>query len=116
MKKILLLVLCAGLYISSFAQTADTTLHGTLVSKAPDATSMTYMWTKVSGPASGTISTPTSLITDIKGLSVGVYVFQLVGTDNFGVSSDPKTVQVTILRPTTKPVVDAGSGFSKIAH
>jgi hypothetical protein len=93
---------------TSQAQTADTTISATLVSKAPDATSMTYLWTKVSGPSAGTISSPTSLTTNLTGLSVGVYVFQIVGTDNFGVSSVPKQKKVTVLRPGVLPVMDAG--------
>jgi len=112
MKKILLLVILTALYFGSFAQTilADTTLHGTLVSKAPDATSVTYLWTQVSGPTA-TIVSPTSLITEVKGNAYGVYTFQLVGTDNLGSKSLPSQVTMTVVSGIL-PVVSAGSNFS----
>lgn len=112
MKKLLFLTLFfTSISFGVFAQTvADTTLHGTLISKAPDATSVNYQWTQISGP-SCTILSPTSLQTDIKLLSAGVYVFQLVGTDNFGIASLPKRVTVTVNRNSIAPVVDAGQDF-----
>lgn len=107
MKKLLFILLLASISFASNAQTADTTLHGRLISKAPDATSVSYQWSKISG-GNCTIVSPTSLTTDIKGLTAGTYIFQLVGTDNFGTASLPKRVTVTVQRAAIAPVVDAG--------
>ena len=112
-KAILFLAIIFSISFSLQAQTvADTTLHGTLVSKAPDATSVTYLWTQVSGPTASAIVSPTSLVTNVTGLTVGVYTYQLVGTDNFGVVSLPKQVTVTVIRLATAPVVDAGANIT----
>src|SRR5690606_31033683 len=41
-----------------------------------------YAWTKFSGPASGTITSPSSASTTVTGLVQGTYVFRLTATDN----------------------------------
>ena len=110
MKKLLFILLLTSVSFAGFSQTADTTLRGRLISKAPDATSVSYLWTKVSG-GNCTIASPTSLQTDVTGLTVGTYVFQLVGTDNFGVTSLPSRVTVTVNRNAIAPVVNAGADF-----
>ncbi|MBC8034308.1 MAG: T9SS type A sorting domain-containing protein [Chitinophagaceae bacterium] len=43
-----------------------------------------YLWTKLSGPASFTINTPTLTTTTVNNLVEGTYVFQLTVTDNRG--------------------------------
>lgn len=108
MKKLLFLFLFASISFACFAQTADTTLRGTLVSKAPDATSVSYLWTKISGPSGGVITSPTSLVTQVTGLPVGVHTFQLVATDNFGVKSAPSQTTITVVRQNIPPVINAG--------
>jgi len=59
-----------------------------------------YTWTKISGPGSPVITTPTTVSTTVTGLTLGTYVFQL--SLNSGVS----TSQVTI------NVLDQGSSIS----
>ncbi len=108
MKKLLFLLLICGLSFASQAQTADTTLKVTLISKAPDVTSVTYQWTKVSGPTAGTISTPNQPITVVKDLVVGDYVFQCVAKDNFGVTSAPSVWRIQVIRNAEPPVISAG--------
>ena len=108
MKKILFILIFAAIGFATKAQTADTTLHASLISKAPDVTSISYQWTKVSGPSAGTISTPNQATTDVKGLVVGVYVFQCIAKDNFGVQSAPSQVKVTVVRNAQPPVINAG--------
>ena len=49
-----------------------------------DGTVVSYVWTKISGPASYNIVNPTSAVTAINGLVQGVYQFQLKVTDNNG--------------------------------
>jgi hypothetical protein len=62
-----------------------------------DGTISTYAWTKISGPSGGSITTPTSQVTQITGLGVGSYVFRLTVTDNDGATStSDATVTVTV--------------------
>lgn len=82
----------------SQAQT-DTTLNGKLVSKDTRVTSINYQWTKVSGPTGGNITSPGSLVTRITGLVVGVYVYELDATDNFGTKAAPSRTTVTVFKP-----------------
>jgi hypothetical protein len=55
-----------------------------------DGTISSYAWTKVSGPAGGTITTPSAAATTVTGLGPGTYVYRLTATDNNGatVTSD----------------------------
>ena len=108
MKKVLFLLLFISITFAAICQTTTVTLKGTLVSKAQDATSVTYLWTQVGG-TSVTITSPTSLTTTVTGVPSGVYKFQLVGTDNFGVKSLPSFINVTVNRGVVLPVVDAGA-------
>jgi hypothetical protein len=112
MKKVtfLLLLVCASFI--SFAQTTDTTFHGTIVSKAPEATSVTVTWTQVSGPTKAVISDIHSLQPTVTNLGLGNYVFQLDGVDNLGVPSLPSTLSFSVVGSGTKPVVSAGQPFT----
>jgi hypothetical protein len=62
-------------------------------SSDPDGTIASYAWTKVSGPASYAIVSPTNVSTVVNSLTQGVYVFEVQVTDNGGASA---TAQVTI--------------------
>ena len=76
----------------------------------PDGTISSYAWTKVSGPASGTITSATSASTTVTGLAQGVYKFELKVTDNsLAVTKD--SMQVTVsgtanITPTSNAGVD----------
>ena len=59
----------------------------------PDGTIASYKWTKISGPASSNILRPDSSKTLVKTLVKGVYKFELMVTDNGGLSAKD-TVQV----------------------
>jgi hypothetical protein len=73
-----------------------------------DGTITTYAWTKISGSAAGTITTPTSATTTVTGLTQGVYQFELRVTDNGG-AIDTDTVQVTVNPdPNVPPTASAG--------
>jgi Secretion system C-terminal sorting domain len=69
-----------------------------------------YSWSKISGPASGTISLPLVNTTLVTGLVQGTYVFALTVTDNHGLSST-SNVTVTV-NPSAAvnqaPVANAG--------
>jgi major membrane immunogen (membrane-anchored lipoprotein) len=74
-----------------------------------DGTIAFYLWTKISGPNTGTISNPLSASTSVKGLLEGIYVFQLTVTDNKG-ATGTDTVQITVnAAPNIPPTVNAGT-------
>lgn len=72
------------------------TLNGSN-SRDPDGNIVTYRWTKVSGPSSYKLVTPTASKTRVENLVRGDYVFKLTVTDNRGgVASD--NVRLTVRR------------------
>jgi hypothetical protein len=64
------------------------------------------VWTQLSGPATATIQSPASLITQVTGLLKGTYVFQLLATDTLGATLT-SSVQV-LVNPIPPPTVNAG--------
>src|SRR5690606_5104379 len=60
-----------------------------------DGTINSYAWTKFSGPASGTISAPSTGSTTVTGLVQGTYVFRLKASHN-GISDPSSFDDVTI--------------------
>lgn len=78
-----------------------------------DGTIKSYLWTKLSGPAGTTISTPEGATTQISGLTAGSHVFQLQVTDDGGATAvDSVTVTVTAATTTT---IQAETATSKTA-
>src|ERR1019366_3026746 len=77
-----------------------------------DGTVVSYLWTKISGPSSGTIANDTLAATSVTGLVQGVYQFQLQVTDNRG-AIGTSIIQVTV-NPAVNlpPVANAGSNQS----
>jgi hypothetical protein len=71
----------AGTDASITLPTDSITLMGT--ANDPDGTIASYAWSKVSG-AGGTIGSPSSASTMVKGLTAGTYIFSLKATDNKG--------------------------------
>ena len=65
-------------------------------SSDPDGGTMTYLWTKVAGPTTFTIVSPTSTNTGVKNLVAGIYTFRLTVKDNRGVTAYDD-VKVTVL-------------------
>ncbi len=90
--------------------TDSVTLDGS-ASSDPDGTISEWLWTKISGPASFTISIPTDSMTRVKLLIPGIYLFELKVTDNVGLSSkDTISVIVdTIVTTNHPPVANAGT-------
>lgn len=88
--------------------TSSVNLTGTAVDY--DGTIAGTLWTKTSGPAGGTIMSPSSLTTAITGLTQGIYVFRLTATDNLGATGFSE-VQVTVnpAPGNLAPFVSAGS-------
>ncbi|MFT3979378.1 MAG: PA14 domain-containing protein [Ferruginibacter sp.] len=83
----------AGADISITLPTATATLSGS--GTDTDGTISAYTWSKISGPASGTITSSTAASTTVTGLTEGVYQFQLEVKDNSGATATDQ-VQVTV--------------------
>lgn len=87
------------------------TLSGT-ASNDPDGSISTYAWTKVSGPAAGTIVSAAAATTVVNSLAEGTYVFRLKVTDNKGATAQDdvtvivKSSAVVIPKP---PISNAGA-------
>ncbi|HLA60210.1 MAG TPA: PKD domain-containing protein, partial [Puia sp.] len=92
--------------------TSTVSLTGTATDA--DGTIASYAWTKLSGPAIGTMSTPSAASTNITGLVQGVYIFALTVTDNKGAkTADNIQVTVNAAVPANKPpVAKAGADFN----
>lgn len=74
--------------------TSSTTLTGT-ASGNGGTTIASTAWTRISGPNTPTIVSPSTLSTSVTGLIAGVYVFQLSATDSNGNTANDQ-VQVTV--------------------
>ena len=70
----------AGIDQSITLPVSSVTLSGS--GTDPDGTITAYSWTKISGPASGTITNAAIASTTVTSLVQGVYKFQLKVTDN----------------------------------
>ncbi|MFT3749841.1 MAG: T9SS type A sorting domain-containing protein [Agriterribacter sp.] len=86
--------------------TNTTTLDGSASTATAGIAS--YSWTKIGGPSSGTIVSPTSAKTVIKDLVAGGYTFRLIVTDKNG-KSDNKDVIVTVYPAPGTITVNAGN-------
>ena len=89
---------------------ASTTLYGKAFQQEHSIASQ--VWTKVSGPAGSSITTPTSLNTTITGLANGTYVYKLSATNNKNqTSTDEVSVIVNglVTAANLLPSVNAGA-------
>ncbi len=80
----------------------------------PDGTIVSYLWTKISGPATFSINSPTQAQTSITNLVQGVYVFRLTVSDNLGVTADAFVTITVNAAPNQLPVANAGTDQSII--
>lgn len=87
-------VAAAGADQAIVLPTSSVTVNGS-GSSDPDGTITNYLWTKLTGPATYTITSPASVSTTITGLVLGIYTFRLQVTDNDG-ASDTDTLQVSV--------------------
>src|SRR6185436_12833256 len=77
----------------------------------PDGSITAYQWSKISGPAQYTISSPAKATTSIDNLVEGIYEFQLQVTDNSGaVASDIVLVTINGASPQPNQNPDANAG------
>lgn len=83
-------------------------LSGTVTDDGqPPGSSLTYLWTKVSGPGNVTFSSPTSLITNATFSEAGAYILRLTANDSELSGSDE--VRVTLNGTNKAPTVNAGA-------
>ena len=85
----------------------QTVLHGTVRDDGlPAGSSVTVLWSQVSGPAPAALATPASADTAVAFDAEGPYVFRLAASD--GEASAEDTVAVTVGFVNAAPVVEAG--------
>ena len=72
----------------------------------PDGSIASFAWSKVSGPAGGSIQSASEASTIINGLNQGTYVFRLTVTDNGGLTATDD-VQVVVNAAPAPPVNQA---------
>lgn len=75
-----------------------------------DGTVASYAWSKLSGPAGSTITSPASASTTVTGLVEGIYVFRLTITDDDG-TQHADDVQVTVNPQAVVPKPAAPTNF-----
>lgn len=100
----------AGADITITLPVNNTTLNGT-ASSDPDgnATITTYSWVKLTGPTQYNISNANAASAALNNLVQGTYTFELIITDNGGLT-DKDTVSVTVNpAPNRAPVANAGA-------
>jgi len=99
-------VAAAGIDRSITLPVNSLTLNGS--GTDPDGSIASYQWTKIAGPATFTIVTPTQAQTVINNLVQGVYQFELRVTDNLG-AIGRDTVSVTVNSAANQlPTANAG--------
>jgi Kelch motif/Galactose oxidase, central domain len=89
----------------------DSVLLDGTASSDPDGTISSYLWTKISGPASFTINNASAVTTLVKNLAEGIYQFELKITDDRGLPAKD-IVQIAVFdpaHPNRPPVADAGT-------
>ena len=89
---------------------ADSVLLDGKQSSDADGIISSYLWTKISGPASFNIIKPTDSITKVKTLVAGIYQFELKVTDNGGLSAKDtmKVIADAVLTTNHPPIANAG--------
>lgn len=73
-----------------------------------DGTITGYLWTRISGPNTPTIVTPTTASTSITGLIAGTYVFRLTVTDNQALTGFDEATVIVSASPNIAPTANAG--------
>ena len=86
-----------------------------------DGTISVYKWAMISGPSGYNIVNPLSPVTDVSGLTQGVYQFQLTVTDNNGligtsmVQITVDAASITVDAASTPPIANAGNDTTVLA-
>jgi ribosomal protein L14 len=83
----------------------------------PDGTIVSYMWSRISGPATFIIVNANTASTGLNGLVQGTYVFRLTVTDNSGATATDNvtvTVNAATAAPNQAPTANAGSDITLV--
>lgn len=101
----------AGADITITLPVQSVTLDGSS-SADPEGKQLSYAWSYVSGPTPYSIASPASAKTTVSGLAEGTYQFQLLVTDDGGLTS--KDIVIVTVRPAPNklPTANAGADFS----
>ena len=83
-----------------------TTLDGSASTDA-DGSIAQYLWTKLSGPSGGEITTPTAVTTGVTALQPGTYQYKLLVTDNFG-DTAVDVMQIVVTEQKVAPISNIG--------
>lgn len=99
----------AGIPVTITLPTDSTQLIGS-ASEDPDGMIVGYQWRKIQGPPGETISLPQDSNTFVNQLTEGIYLFELMVTDDGGLS-DKDSVSVTVIHPDSiyAPIACAGT-------
>lgn len=91
---------------------ASVTLEGS--GSDPDGTIVSYSWSQIIGPNTATFSNSSNATTTVSDLVVGVYVFRLEVTDDYGskAHADASVVVSAADAPNLPPVANAGVDLS----
>lgn len=84
------------------------TLDGS-TSKDADGSISSYLWSKVSGPSQGSITSTTSASTTATNLAQGTYIFKLTVTDNSNATGSDSVIITVNALFNQIPVVNAGA-------
>ena len=86
---------------------SSVTLNGS--GNDPDGSIVSYSWSKVSGPAGGTIASPSSASTNVTNLVQGTYTFRLTVKDNSGATASDDVVVTVNAAANQSPTANAGT-------
>ena len=101
----------AGADVAITLPVTTATVDGS-ASSNPGGGTLTYAWTRISGPTTYTITSPSAATTTITNLVQGVYQFQLLVTNSQGkTATDVVSVTVNNAAAVT-PVANAGSNIA----
>lgn len=95
-----------GAGVNQYITANSSTLYGVVHQQEFTITSST--WSKVSGAAGGTITSPSALTSGITSLVNGTYVYRLSATNSAGLTST-NDVEVVVTSANSAPIVLAGS-------
>lgn len=75
----------------------------------PTGSITSYAWSKISGPAGGAITSPTSATTAVTGLATGTYVYRMTVTSNVAGQSGTRDMNMFVTTSNVAPVANAGA-------
>jgi hypothetical protein len=98
----------AGTDLSASLPNPAIQLNGSL-SYDPDGTITSYLWSRISGPGSVTLTNSTTATPNVVGVQAGEYVFELTVTDNKGLTAKDQVKLTVTSAGNIPPVAKAGN-------